>query len=92
MPFLILSENETEKIRSDISEVKEQLQKISNLKLKQEQWISTEEAMKILKVSRRQLQKLRDNGILKFSKVVGKIYFKYTDIIDMLENNYNGIK
>ncbi|TSA33571.1 MAG: DNA-binding protein, partial [Porphyromonadaceae bacterium] len=35
--------------------------------------------MKLLKISSRTLQSYRDNGILPFSKMGGKVFFKRSD-------------
>ena len=53
-----------------------------------ETWLDTLEVCQILKISKRTLQSYRDNGVLPFSQVSGKIYFKASDIEHHLENHY----
>jgi len=43
--------------------------------------------MKLLNISTRTLQGYRDQGILPFTKLGGKVYFKRTDIEAILERN-----
>lgn len=56
-----------------------------------ERWISNEEAMEVLKCSKRSLQSYRDNYLLPFSRINAKIYYKATDIEKYLKKNYRTI-
>lgn len=49
--------------------------------------LDIEEACKLLKVSKRTLQCYRDDGILTFSQVGGKIYFTASAIEEHLKNH-----
>ena len=51
-------------------------------------WLDIQEACQALKISKRTLQSYRDNGILPYSKIGGKIYFKAEDIREHLEKHY----
>ena len=53
-----------------------------------ENWLDIEEACILLKISKRTLQSYRDNGILPFSQVGGKIYFRASDIEAHLRRHY----
>lgn len=53
-----------------------------------ETWLDIQETCQVLKISKRTLQAYRDNGILPFSQVAGKIYFRATDIDDHLHRHY----
>ena len=57
-----------------------------------ETWLDIQEVCQLLKISKRTLQSYRDNGILPFSQISGKIYFKASDIEDHLENHYRPIR
>jgi hypothetical protein len=54
-----------------------------------EVWLDIQEACSLLKVSKRTLQSYRNNKILPFSQIAGKIYFKASDIQLHLEKNYH---
>ncbi len=57
------------------------LRKVSEQKSYQgETWLDNQEVCKILKISKRTLQSYRDEGILPFSQVGSKIYYKRSDI------------
>lgn len=52
-------------------------------------WLRSSEVRKMLGVSPGTLQNLRINRMLTFSKVGGIIFYKYEDIISLLESNSN---
>lgn len=47
--------------------------------------LDTEDIMKLLKISRRSLQTWRDTGMIEFSQVNGKFYYRVSAINKMLE-------
>ncbi len=53
-----------------------------------ETWLSNTETAKFLKVSCRTLQNYRDKGLLEFSQVKGKIYFRLSHLESHL-NKHN---
>ncbi len=53
-----------------------------------EAWLDAYQVMTILKISKRTLQTLRDNGSLAYSKINQKIYYKTDDVEHLLESNY----
>lgn len=52
-------------------------------------WLRSSEVRKMLGVSPGTLQNLRINRVLTFSKVGGIVFYKYDDIISLLEKNSN---
>ncbi|MES2593678.1 MAG: helix-turn-helix domain-containing protein [Bacteroidota bacterium] len=80
---------------SELQQIKETLEAMKNFmlitekdKLKKE-LLNNEEMMKFLDVSKRTLQHYRDNGMLSFIQIKGKIYYKYEDIQEFLNANRN---
>ncbi len=51
-------------------------------------WVDTQEAMRLLGVSLRTMQKYRDNGVIGFSKFGKKIYYKVADIESLFEKHF----
>lgn len=51
-----------------------------------------EEFIKIMRISRRTAQLWRDNGTIGFSQLGNKIYYKITDIQNLINNNYKPSK
>lgn len=53
-----------------------------------EEWIDSQRVMSVLKIKKRALQNLRDMGILPFSAIHGKLYYKVSDVDELLKANY----
>ncbi len=49
------------------------------------QWLKSNEVRKLLNISPGTLQNLRINGTLSYTKIGGINYYKYADIVKMLE-------
>lgn len=47
--------------------------------------LNTEDVMKLLQVSRRTLQSWRDQGLISFSAIHGKFYYRMSSINNMLD-------
>lgn len=55
-------------------------------------WVDAEDVTSKLHITKRTLQNWRTNGILPFSNVKGKYYYRKSDVLVLLMNNYNGKK
>ncbi|MDH6357349.1 helix-turn-helix domain-containing protein [Parabacteroides sp. PF5-9] len=53
-----------------------------------ERYLTSEELCSILKISRRTLQDYRNNGVLPFIQLPGKILFRESDIRKILEERF----
>lgn len=53
-----------------------------------EDWIDSHDVMRLLHISQRTLQTLRSNGMIKFSKLGKKIYYRRKDIQNILAQNH----
>jgi len=51
-------------------------------------YLSGEDVCKLLHISKRTLQQYRDDNILPYIQIGGKIIYKETDILNVLEQNY----
>ncbi|MGJ1314877.1 helix-turn-helix domain-containing protein [Sphingobacterium multivorum] len=51
-------------------------------------YLSGEDVCKLLHISKRTLQQYRDDNILPFIQIGGKIIYRETDILTVLELNY----
>ena len=51
------------------------------------EWFTNREAMDFLGLSKTTLQRYRASGQLPFSKVGGNIYYRYEDVVRLLEDN-----
>jgi len=53
-----------------------------------EKFLSNNEVSKLLKLSTRTLQDWRDNGIISYIQISGKILYRQSDILKLLEDNF----
>ena len=51
------------------------------------QWLKSQEVRKLLGISAGTLQHLRVIGTLPYTKIGGTLYYKYEEVIQMLEKN-----
>jgi hypothetical protein len=51
-------------------------------------WIDGQIVRQSLHISKRTLQNLRNNGTIPFSRIGNKIYYKKSDINEILSKNY----
>jgi hypothetical protein len=78
-------------LSGELKEVKAQLQYLRKTRSEifKETWIDGQEVLLALNISQRTLQTLRDSGILPFSRLNGKFYYKVSDLEALLESNYS---
>lgn len=83
-----------EELSKDFTFIKEYIMNVKQSKstMLNETWMDGQEVMLLLKISKRTLQSMRDNGTLPFSRINGKFYYKVEDIQIMLESNYSSSK
>lgn len=86
-PVIIIDESLFNKL---INKVDKLTEKVDNLNLKgndglKTKWYVSDEVCKILNISKRTLQKMRDGSIIQFKKSGKKIYYKASDIESYLE-------
>mgnify|MGYP003485788818 FL=1 len=66
---------------SDLSEM------LKSKSQQQKQWLKSNEVRKLLNISPGTLQNLRINGTLSYTKIGGIIYYAYSDLMKVLEQN-----
>jgi hypothetical protein len=55
-------------------------------------WVDSQDVMQKFHISVRTLQNWRTNRLLPYSRIRGKIYYRKSDILTILQKNYNGTK
>jgi hypothetical protein len=71
-------------VRAAVVEV---LEKKETKQAEPKEWLTNKEAQDFLGLSRATLQRYRDRGTLPYSKVGGNIYYRYADVVALLEEN-----
>lgn|SRR5690554_4147765 len=76
---------------AELKKIKLQLQMLNRSRLDafRETWIDAQDVMQMMHISPRTLQTYRKKGLLPFSKIRGKIYYKLSSIESLLDNNYS---
>lgn len=76
---------------SRIREIEEQTstlsQKHQDIGLKR--WLDSEDVCKILGITKRTLQTYRDKGMLPFSRIRNKLFYRPEDIESLLQSSYH---
>jgi hypothetical protein len=71
-------------LRNRIEEILKNYRPVMNGEI----YLSGEDVCKLLHISKRTLQQYRDDNILPYIQIGGKIIYKETDILTILEQNY----
>lgn len=56
------------------------------------EWLDSQEVIEYLNISKRSLQQYRDDGVLPFSRIEGKLFYKRADILKILSKNYKAMR
>lgn len=87
MEAIILTKDQFQQIQAELEQIKAALtEKQKNTK---DIFLDNQEFIQTMNISKRLAQIWRDEGIISFSQVGSKIYYRLADIEKMLEKNYN---
>ncbi|HNW97999.1 MAG TPA: helix-turn-helix domain-containing protein [Bacteroidales bacterium] len=89
MEVITITSEAFQEIINNISEISKRIDKANKQNPLSEVWLDTSDAAMLLKISKRTLQNYRDTGIIGFSQIGGKVYFKASDIEEHLSKHYN---
>ena len=88
MEVITISTEAFQAIIEKLDKINDRLDLQKPVPMLNDRWLDIQEACFLLRISKRTLQSYRDNGMLPFSQINGKIYFKAKDIENHLEKNY----
>lgn len=87
MEAIILSKNQYNELLKKIDELKTSLdEKQKNPK---DIFVDNQEFLQLMNISKRTAQTWRDEGVVSFSQIGSKIYYRMSDVEKLLEKNYN---
>ena len=84
----IVDEKSYNELLLKIEEINQKLSGMQNSNGKRTKWLTNKEASELLQVTARTMQNYRDKGIIPFSQVGSKIYYKVSDLEKHLEDHY----
>jgi MerR family transcriptional regulator, repressor of the yfmOP operon len=88
MNVITITSDAFQVIADNIAEINKKIDNSNKQQLLSDNWLDIQEVCLLLKISKRTLQSYRDNGVLPFSQIGGKIYFKAADIEEHLNSHY----
>jgi hypothetical protein len=86
MEAIIISKEQFQEIHSRLEEISN---KLSSAEPNPEKFVDNTDFIELMKVSKRTAQSWRDEGKIAFSQIGGKIYYRYSDIEELLKQHYN---
>lgn len=81
MNYILIEENAFEELKTQINRLVSRVDSLTN---NNPQWLDIQEACMALNISKRTLQYYRSCGILPYSYIGNKAYYKATDIVSLL--------
>ena len=87
MNAVILTQEQYNEIITRIDEIKSEIK--GNTKTNSDEFVDNADFIKLMNISKRTAQAWRDEGKISFSQVGGKIYYKMSDVQELLNHNYN---
>lgn len=87
MNAIILTVEQYQELLTQISEIKNSLSE--KQKNPSEIFVDNVEFIELMKISKRTAQHWRDTGVISFSQIGSKIYYRMSDIENLLDSNYN---
>ena len=89
MEMLIIEKQALDELTSRLDTLKTKLDSLYvNSGVAPQKWLDIQQVCMRLSISKRTLQNLRDSGVLPFTKIGGKVFYKPEDIEKMLLLNY----
>lgn len=89
MEIVNIEKNALERLRSRFLDFKEQVLKLCNQHRmrKMGDWLDNQDVCLLLNISSRTLQTYRDTGKIGFSRINHKMYYKASDVEELLTKN-----
>ena len=92
MNYYVITESNWAKLRDEILSLAEYCHQAFGEKSKHTDWLHNGDVCKLLNISKRTLQYYRDTGILPFTQIGHKCYYKREDVESLLLSKTNNSK
>jgi len=87
MDIIAIESRTFEQMKERFKDFSKQVKSICGDSQGKEQWLGNEDVCGLLQISPRTLQSYRDNGILPFSQIGRKCYYKVSDVEQLINNS-----
>ena len=88
MEIIAIESEAFKELQERLKTIEEKISSIDPKNSKNPEYLDTSEVLIMLGISARTLQAWRDQGRLGFTKISRKIYFRASEIKEILDNNY----
>jgi len=86
----LITKDDLERFKNELLEEIRRLAIYSQKADEAKAWLKSFEVRKLLGISAGTLQNLRVNGTLPYTKIGGLMYYKYEEILKLMDGNTNG--
>ncbi len=86
MDAIILSKDQFDFINAHLEQIKSYLS--NKQKDPKDVFLDNQEFLQLMNISKRTAQTWRDDGIISFSQIGSKIYYRMSDVQSLLDKNY----
>ena len=83
----ILTKDDLNGFKEELFEELKRLLKVKSTNPNQKEWLKSYEVRKLLSISPGKLQNMRVNGTIAYTRIGGLMFYKYEDIIKLMEDN-----
>ncbi|WP_430611630.1 helix-turn-helix domain-containing protein [Flavobacterium sp. JP2137] len=91
MEVIAIQKSALDEMKNELSELLEMTENATRKYtpiFKEEKWLDNQEVCLMMNITKRTLQQYRDDKILPYIQIGGKIIYKESDILTILEQNY----
>lgn len=87
MDIVAIESKTFEQMKERFKDFSEQVRNLCGNNQDKEQWLGNDDVCGLLQISPRTLQSYRDNGILPFSQIGRKCYYRVSDVEQLIKNS-----
>jgi hypothetical protein len=87
MAVELITKEDLNNFKSEVINEIKQILKSKGTNQNQKEWLKSYEVRKMLGISPGKLQNMRINGTIEFTQIGGLMFYKYEDIVKLMEQN-----
>lgn len=87
MDIVAIESKTFEQIKLRFEDFTRQIKKLCGENQDKEKWLGNDDVCELLQISKRTLQSYRDNGILPYSQIGRKCYYRVSDIENLISKS-----
>ena len=87
MEIVNIEANAFMEMNNVLSKIEKQLKGLDSSKSKLDEWLDNQDVCILMNISDRKLLSLRQKGIIPFSRIDRKVYYKKDDILNYMRKN-----